>query len=322
MRFPCPRCQTTLKAPEERAGRRNKCPHCGVLVQIPGYPPSPSARPRSKAVLFLCGLALSIGGVLMGIALVLYIGMIVQKWPVAQDNTAVASRDDIGEHTERPENTPPEKSADKPIEKPADKTPEKSVDMPTPVDRPTEKSTDKPTEKPVAKTPDKSTAKPADKTPEKPVDRPIEKPVAKTLPKEDNGPNWTVTDLDGNPHSLKDYRGKVVILDFWYASCPWCMKSMPDVKAIAEQYKDKPVVVLGMNTDANVAVAQSVVKSMGLPYTNLRASGLLATYGVRGFPTTLILDQDGVVRNNYVGYSTDLKDMVGKAVNGLLTTKP
>src|SRR5262249_41283227 len=44
---------------------------------------------------------------------------------------------------------------------------------------------------------------------------------------------WELKDLDGKTHSLEAYRGKVVILDFWYRGCGWCMKAMPQVVQVA-----------------------------------------------------------------------------------------
>ena len=85
---------------------------------------------------------------------------------------------------------------------------------------------------------------------------------------------WDTKDLDGNPHALKDYLGKVVILDFWYRGCGWCVRAMPQVKEVAAHFADKPVVVLGMNTDAEATDAKFVVEKLGLNYTNLDAKGI------------------------------------------------
>ncbi len=40
---------------------------------------------------------------------------------------------------------------------------------------------------------------------------------------------WELKDLEGRPHALKDYRGKIVVLDFWYRNCIWCVRAMPQV---------------------------------------------------------------------------------------------
>jgi peroxiredoxin len=135
-------------------------------------------------------------------------------------------------------------------------------------------------------------------------------------------PDWSATDLAGKRHALKDYRGKVVLLDFWYRQCFWCLRAMPQVKEIAARFKDQSVAVLGMCIDAREEDARIVVQKMGLTYTNLRAAGLPEKYKVRTFPTLIVIDQEGVVRDMHVGYSPTLKEEVVKTVERLLKAKP
>jgi thiol-disulfide isomerase/thioredoxin len=131
--------------------------------------------------------------------------------------------------------------------------------------------------------------------------------------------DWTLMDVDGKTHSLADYRGKVVLLDFWYRGCGWCIRAMPQIKQVVVEFKDKPVVVLGMNTDRDVNDAKFVIEKLGLNYQTLRADqDLPQKYGVRGFPTLIIIDPKGVVRDIHVGYSPDLKEQVEKSVKRIL----
>jgi thiol-disulfide isomerase/thioredoxin len=133
--------------------------------------------------------------------------------------------------------------------------------------------------------------------------------------------DWATTDLDGKEHSLKDYRGKVVVLDFWYRGCGYCILGMPQIKEVAAHFQDRPVVVLGMNTDEDLDDAKFVVNKLDIRYTNLRAKGLPEKYHLQGFPALLILDQDGVVRDYHDGYSPTLREEVVKTVELLLGPK-
>ena len=83
-------------------------------------------------------------------------------------------------------------------------------------------------------------------------------------------PEWQTVDLDGTAHSLKDYRGKVVLLDFWYRGCGACMRSMPSMNQLAEDFQDQPVAILGISTDRDPADARVVVDALGLTYPTLR----------------------------------------------------
>ena len=131
-------------------------------------------------------------------------------------------------------------------------------------------------------------------------------------------PDWHLDDLEGAAHSLSDYRGKVVVLDFWYRGCGWCIKAMPQVKQLAADFANRPVAILGMNTDADPADAKFVVKDLGLNYPILRAAAEPSPYHVRGFPTLFIVDRKGVVREMEVGYSPSLHDNVAAIIAKLL----
>jgi thiol-disulfide isomerase/thioredoxin len=129
---------------------------------------------------------------------------------------------------------------------------------------------------------------------------------------------WATTDLDGRQHALEDYRGKVVALDFWYRGCGWCMRAMPQVKALADQFRGQPVVILGMNTDREDKDARFVIDKLQLNYATLHGQGVPEKYGVRGFPTFIVIDQKGIVRARHVGYSPTLRQEMAKTIDGLL----
>jgi thiol-disulfide isomerase/thioredoxin len=129
---------------------------------------------------------------------------------------------------------------------------------------------------------------------------------------------WNCQDFAGKQHALKDYRGRVVVLDFWYRGCGWCIRAMPQMKEVAAHFADKPVTVFGMNTDSKEADATFVIEKMGLNYGNLKAEGIPEKYKVRGFPTLLILDQEGLVRDIHVGYSAELKEKVVASIEKIL----
>jgi thiol-disulfide isomerase/thioredoxin len=134
--------------------------------------------------------------------------------------------------------------------------------------------------------------------------------------------DWEVEDLDGQKHSLAEYRGKVIVMDFWYRGCGWCIRSMPQIKQVVSAYEGKPVVMLGMNTDRNLDDAKFVVEKMGLKYPNLQATGLPEKYNVRGFPTMVIVDQQGKVHELHVGYSPTLAVELSKTIDLLLNSAP
>src|SRR5262249_13478896 len=132
---------------------------------------------------------------------------------------------------------------------------------------------------------------------------------------------WKTTDLDGKEYSVEGLRGKVVVLDFWYRGCGWCVKAMPQMKQLADDFAGKPVAIFGMNTDRKEEDARFVIDKMGLKYAKLKAQGLPEKFGVRGVPSLSGTDQKGKVHDIHVGYSPTLRDEVGKVIRGLLDRK-
>ena len=94
---------------------------------------------------------------------------------------------------------------------------------------------------------------------------------------------------------------------------------MPQIKEIATHFKGKSVVVLGMNTDDAESEARFVIEKMELNYPNLKAKGLAQNYGVIAYPTLVIIDQKGLVRQFHVGYLLDLRTRVIAAVEKILS---
>jgi thiol-disulfide isomerase/thioredoxin len=108
-------------------------------------------------------------------------------------------------------------------------------------------------------------------------------------------------DIDGKPMKLTDYRGKVVVLVFWGTWCGPCMRSLPLEKAIVSRLKDKPFILLGINSDADKnKLKQTIAKesiTWGSWWDGGKIGGPIATrWDVQGWPTIIVLDKQGVIR--------------------------
>lgn len=132
---------------------------------------------------------------------------------------------------------------------------------------------------------------------------------------------FETTDIDGKKVSLADLKGKVVVLDFWYRGCGWCIKAMPQMNGLAADFAGQPVAIFGMNTDRDEADARFVIEKMGLKYPTLKATGLPEKFGVQGFPTLIVIDPAGNVHDMHVGYTATLREDVGRQIRGLLDKK-
>lgn len=120
-------------------------------------------------------------------------------------------------------------------------------------------------------------------------------------------PPWSTTDLEDRPHELAEYRGKVLVLDFWYRGSGWCIRNMPTLKAIASRYEGQPLQVIGLNSDGNVDDAKFVAEAVRLNYPVLKAGPAALAYEVRLYPTIIIVDHEGIVRELHIGFVPDLE---------------
>jgi len=141
--------------------------------------------------------------------------------------------------------------------------------------------------------------------------------------------DFTFTDTEGKTHKLSDYRGKVVILQFFGTYCPPCRAEIPDLEELYKKYKDN-LVVIGLSTDyagEDPRKLKPFVEQMGITYPVGTASeeawmeyaGKIT--GLDSIPQTFIIDKKGRVRYYEVGYTPAYKELFEKAVKELINEK-
>jgi peroxiredoxin len=120
----------------------------------------------------------------------------------------------------------------------------------------------------------------------------------------DPAPAWNLPDINGKSVSLSDFKGKVVVLDFWATWCPPCRAEIPHFIDLQKQYGDQGLAVIGISLDAGGAgVVAAFAKKNNLNYTVVMGdSDVVAQYGhIQGIPTTFIIDPKGEIVSKYVG---------------------
>ena len=113
-------------------------------------------------------------------------------------------------------------------------------------------------------------------------------------------PDFSATDLDGKPISLQDYRGKVVLLDFWAVWCGPCLGEMPNVKRVYNTYKDQGFDIIGVSLDTDEARLRNYLKKNHIPWRQIFSgqkwnSPLAQKYHIRSIPAPWLIDQDGTL---------------------------
>jgi|SRR5450631_2794043 len=119
-----------------------------------------------------------------------------------------------------------------------------------------------------------------------------------------NEANFTLTDLNGKAWTLKDLRGKVVLVNFWATWCPPCRKEMPDLEVLYRRFGPQGLVVLGISDEDAAAVSPFIAKQ-GTTYPILLDPGRKVNdlFQIDGIPKTFIYGRDGKI----VAQSIDMR---------------
>lgn len=117
-------------------------------------------------------------------------------------------------------------------------------------------------------------------------------------------PDFKVALLNGGTFRLSEQRGRPTVVNFWYASCPPCRLEMPDFEQTWREYKDRGLVLVGINPSDTAEEARRFVDEIGVTYpigldTDLQ---VLLNYRVLFFPTTVFIHRDGTILRTHLGY--------------------
>jgi cytochrome c biogenesis protein CcmG/thiol:disulfide interchange protein DsbE len=117
-----------------------------------------------------------------------------------------------------------------------------------------------------------------------------------------NAPDFTVKDSDRSV-TLSDFRGKVVVLNFWATWCPPCIEETPSMVSMQNYLKDKGVVVLAVSIDADADAYHKFLKDYKVNIITVRDEPRKASslYGTFGWPESYIIDRKGVIRRKFIG---------------------
>ncbi len=139
--------------------------------------------------------------------------------------------------------------------------------------------------------------------------------------RENYAPDFSFTSSEGEHITLEDLRGKVVLIDFWGTWCPPCVESVPELRNLYKRYsKDSTFVLIGISSDDDEdAWREFTVKNkMVWPQYRDHDNRILRAFGIRAFPTYILIDHEGIVRFSSIGTSwqraANLSDAINKQI--------
>jgi thiol-disulfide isomerase/thioredoxin len=135
----------------------------------------------------------------------------------------------------------------------------------------------------------------------------------------ERGPAKTASDFTlystrGKMFHLADLQGKPVVIDFWASWCGPCRSAIPVLERIHQDFKERGVVVLGINVHDNQNPAQTM-QDLGATYPALIEGDAVAkSYGVEGLPTVIVIGADGQVLYRETGFSSIMEARIGEVL--------
>ncbi len=111
-------------------------------------------------------------------------------------------------------------------------------------------------------------------------------------------PALELPDLGGRPHRLSDYRGQVVLVNFWASWCPPCLAEMPSMQRLSEALKGRPFKILAVNLEESKSTVWKFRKLLNVSFSTLLDSkgAVTRAWGVEVFPTSYLIDGEGRAR--------------------------
>ena len=139
------------------------------------------------------------------------------------------------------------------------------------------------------------------------TERPVRRPPVKEVGKRQEAPDFALKDIDGKTVRLSDYRGKVILLDFWATWCGPCKMEIPWFMEFERKYKDRGFAVLGLSMDDDGwQSVKPFIQEFGMNYRVMIADERTgALYGgIDALPTAFLIDREGRVATEQVGVSS------------------
>jgi peroxiredoxin len=121
---------------------------------------------------------------------------------------------------------------------------------------------------------------------------------------QEQAPDFTLKSLEGSNLRLEEYRGQVVLINFWASWCGPCRQEMPLLDRLHNRYEDTGFAVLGVNVEGEAKPAQEIVDKTNVTFPVLidKDQKVSEMYNLEAMPSTVVVDRDGVIRYIHHGY--------------------
>jgi thiol-disulfide isomerase/thioredoxin len=130
--------------------------------------------------------------------------------------------------------------------------------------------------------------------------------------------SFDLTDLDNKKWNSNELKGKIIVINFWFTSCKPCIMEIPHLNKLVADNKDS--VIFLAPAPENETQVKKFLKKYSFEYNITPSSiDLIASMNIENFPTHLVVDKEGIVRQVFIGYAYDIKEKLQLEINKLKT---
>ena len=136
----------------------------------------------------------------------------------------------------------------------------------------------------------------------------------------DAAPDFALTTLDGKNVRLKEFRGQVVLVNYWASWCGPCRQEMPLLEDMYKKYNKLGFTILGVNVEQDNSKAKAYLRDVSVTFPILLDPQNIASklYNVNAMPTTIIVDRNGKIRFSHEGYKPGYEETYKKQIKELI----
>ena len=144
--------------------------------------------------------------------------------------------------------------------------------------------------------------------------------ATQALVSEGQAANFTLKSASGENIRLSEFRGQVVLINFWASWCGPCRQEMPHLEDLSSRYRDLGLTVFGINVEQDREGAERVLRDIPVSFPVLFDDGntVSEVYDVDAMPATVMVDRSGIVRFMHRGYKPGYEKQYEKELRGLL----
>jgi len=132
-------------------------------------------------------------------------------------------------------------------------------------------------------------------------------------------PDFKLNDVNGKAVELSEFKGRVVLVEFWATWCGPCGEFTPILNELYKKYKEKGFVILALTSEGNEDTITSYIKDNNVTYTVLLADmKTIRRYGVISIPTSFLIDKEGKIVEKHMGFADDSLQKLSQEIEKLL----